>query len=325
MLLPAHDFIKPASLKEGLEALNGAEGDVKLLSGGTDVIFNMRCHLMTPDTVIAIKDLPELHGIEELPDGGLRIGGAERLTDLANHKGVQARFPALAAACQSVASLHVRNMGTLAGNICLDTRCWYTNQTDSWRAAKEPCLKTGGTICHVIKSSDICVAINNADTPPALIALDARVTLAKVDVEREVALADYFQEDGIDHTVREPGEILTSITVPPTQDRVVYMKETPRKGMDFAYGSIAARAYGKGESPSKVTVILGSFGIAPISLKRPVEIVEQKGLGDDAILEAVDSTRDELGALTNLYSPASYKRDLAKVLVKRALTQLREM
>ena len=138
-------------------------------------------------------------------------------------------------------------------------------------------------------------------------------------------MARYFQEDGIDHTVREPGEILTTVTIPATKDRVVYMKETPRKGMDFAYGSVAARADGKGESASNVKLILGSFGIAPISLKRPVEIVEQKGLGDDAIQEAVDSTRDELGALTNLYSPASYKRDLAKVLVKRALVKLREM
>ncbi len=325
MLLPAHDFVKPTSLKEGLEALQSADGEIKLLSGGTDVIFNMRCHLMTPDTVIAIKDLPELHGIEELPDGGLRIGGAERLTDLANHSTIQERFPALADACRSVASLHVRNMGTLAGNICLDTRCWYTNQTDSWRAAKEPCLKTGGTICHVIKSSDICVAINNADTPPALIALDASVTLAKAGGEREVALADYFREDGIDHTVREPDEILTAITVPPAKDRVVYMKETPRKGMDFAYGSVAARADGQGEKASTVKIILGSFGIAPISLVKPAQIAAQKGLSDDVIAEAVESTREELGALTNLYSPASYKRDLAKVLVKRALTQLREM
>jgi len=280
---------------------------------------------MTPDTLVAVKDLPELQGLEELPDGGVRIGGAERLTDLANNPMIQERFPVLAASCRSVASLHVRNMGTLAGNICLDTRCWYTNQTDSWRSAKGPCLKTGGAICHVIKSSNICVAINNADTPPALIALDARVTLVKTGGERDVALADYYTDDGIDHTVREPGEILTSVTVPATKDRLVYMKETPRKGMDFAYGCVAARADGQGERVSKAKIILGSLGIAPISLKKPVEVVERKGLGDDAIQEAVDSTRAELGALTNLYSPASYKRDLAKVLVKRALIQLREM
>ncbi len=325
MLLPAHEFIKPTTLKEGLEALQNANGEVKLMSGGTDVIFNMRCHLMTPDTLIAIKDLPELHGIKELPGGGLQIGSGERLADLADHTLIQERFPALSESCRSVASLHVRNIGTLGGNICLDTRCWYTNQTDSWRAAKEPCLKTGGTICHVIKGSNICVAINNADTLPALIALDARVTLAKAGSERDVALAEYYRQDGIEHTVRNPSEILTAITIPETKDRIVYMKEAPRKGMDFAYGSVAARADGQGESTDNVKIILGSFGVAPINLVKPVQIVEQKGLTGDAIREAVDSTRDELGALTNLYSPASYKRDLAKVLVKRALTQLRGM
>ncbi len=324
MLLPAHEFVKPGTLKEGLEALKKANGSAKLLAGGTDVIFNMRCGLMTPDIVISIKDLPELNVVEELADGTLRIGGGCRLTDLVVDPLIVKRHPMLSKAIRAVGSVHVRNMGTLGGNLCLDTRCWYTNQTDTWRAAKEPCLKTGGDICHVIKSSDICVALNNADTPPALIALDASVTLASVSGEREVPLGEFYCGDGIDHTVRRPDEILTMVTIPPTDDRTVFRKETPRKGIDFSYCTIAGRADGKGETVSSVKLVLGSISMKPITLVRASEIVEQAGLTDAAIEKAVESTRDELGALSNLYSPAAYKRELAKVLVKRALVWLRE-
>ena len=325
MLLPSHEFVKPGTLNEGLDALKNAEGSAKLLAGGTDIIFNMRCGLMKPEILISIKDLPELNGVEELPDGSLRIGGGCRLTDLVVHPLVKGRYPALSQAIRAVGSQHVRNMGTLGGNLCLETRCWYTNQTETWRAAKEPCLKTGGNVCHVIKSSDICVALNNADTPPALIALDAQITLAKAGGKREIALADFYRDDGIDHTVREADEILTTVTVPPTNDRIVFIKETPRKGIDFSYGAIAARADGQGEDVSFVKIVMGSLGMAPITLAKPTEIVQKEGLTDDAINRAVESMREELGALTNLYSPASYKRELAKVLVKRALTQIREM
>jgi len=114
------------------------------------------------------------------------------------------------------------------------------------------------------------------------------------------------------------------VTIPPTDDRTVFRKETPRKGIDFSYCTIAGRADGKGETVSSVKLVLGSISMKPITLVRASEIVEQAGLTDAAIEKAVESTRDELGALSNLYSPAAYKRELAKVLVKRALVWLRK-
>ncbi len=325
MLLPEHDFVKPATLAEGLAVLRDAPGDVRLLGGGTDVVFNMRCRLLTPDTLLSLKDLPELQGIAVLPDGSLQLGAACRLTDLVAATVLTERYPALVKAFRAVASRHVRNLATLGGNLCLDTRCWFTNQTKEWRDAKGPCLKTGKDVCHAIAGAPVCVALNNADSPPALIALNATVTLASSRGERRMLLQDFYLEDGIRHTTREPDEILTSVTIPPTTDRLVFLKETARQGMDFSYGAIAVRADGSGATASRLRIVLGSLTTAPRLLAGAAERLAVLGLGDDGLDAACATLRDELGPLTNLYSPAAYKRELARILLRKAVLELREM
>ena len=313
MLLPVHDFVKPSTLTECLAAMQSASGEVKLIGGGTDVIFNMRGRLFRPDVLLSVKDLSELQFVETLADGAIRIGAGCRLTDLERHPLV-AEFPGLVAALRAVASRHIRNMATLGGNLCLDSRCWYTNQTAEWRAAKGPCLKTGVDVCFAIPASKICVALNASDVAPALIALDAVATLQSADGSREVALAEYYTDDGIAHTVRRPDEIMTAVTVPACVGPMVYIKETARKGNDFAYGTIAAR---------RERMVLGSLTTKPCLLRKPVEIIAESGLTDEAIDAAAAATREELGALTNLYTPAAYKRALATELVRQALLKLR--
>ncbi len=294
---------------------------MKLLAGGTDVVFNMRGRLFQPDVLLSIKDLTELQRVEQLPDGSLRLGAGCRLTDLERHEPV-GRYPALVGACGSVASRHVRNMATLGGNLCLDTRCWYVNQTAQWREAKGHCLKTGVNVCHAIKSSDICVALNASDIAPVLIALDAVVTLECAGGSRDMPLAEFYTADGVAHTVRGADEIMTWVLVPPCNDRVAFFKETARKGNDFSYGVIAARADGSGEAVSRAKLVIGCMTTRPLVLSKPAAIVAEQGLTEAAIDAAVATTRDELGPLTNLYTPAAYKGTLARTLVRRALTEL---
>jgi 4-hydroxybenzoyl-CoA reductase subunit beta len=325
MLLPPHDFQKPASLAEGLKLLAANTEAIKLTAGGTDVIFNMRGKLFQPEVLLSIKDIPELKGVTLLDDGALRIGAGNRLTDLEQDTLIVTHLPALVPALRAVASRHVRNMATLGGNLCLDTRCWYTNQTAEWRKAKGPCLKTGVDACHAIPGSDICVALNASDTAPMLIALDAVVTLQSATGTRDVPLQDFYTSDGIAHTVREANEIMIAITVPACGDRTVYIKETARKGNDFSYGVIAARASGRGEQATDVRLIIGSLGTQPIVLDAPARIAAEQGLSDEGIAAAVAATRDELGALTNLYTPAVYKSKLGRMLVQQALEGLREL
>jgi len=325
MLLPPHDFRKPASLAEGLELLAANTTGTKLAAGGTDVTFNMRGKLFQPDVLLSIRDLPELKGVTLLEDGALRIGAGNRLTDLERDPLVVEHLPALVPALRAVASRHVRNMATLGGNLCLDTRCWYTNQTAEWRQAKGGCLKTNVDVCHAIKSSDICVALNASDTAPMLIALDASVTLQSAAGTREVALTDFYTSDGIEHTVRASNEIMIAVTVPPCNDRTVYLKEAARKGNDFSYGVIAARAAGHGEHATDVRLVIGSLGTQPIVLDAPATIAAEQGLSDPSIAAAVAATREELGVLTNLYTPAIYKSKLGRMLVRLALEGLREL
>jgi 4-hydroxybenzoyl-CoA reductase subunit beta len=324
MLLPPHEFVKPASLAECLQHLRAEKGAVKLLAGGTDVIFNMRGRLFQPDVLLSLRELPELQAVSELPDGGLALGAGCRLTDLETHPLVQ-NYPGLVSGLRAVASRHVRNMGTLGGNLNLDTRCWYTNQTAEWREAKGPCLKTGEPVCHAIKSSAICVALNASDTAPALLALEAAVVLASVDGERTVALADFYTDDGVDHTVRRADEIMVRVLLPAPSGRMVYLKETARKGNDFAYATIAVNADGKGESCSRMNIVLGSLTTQPVFLPEAVGVLLQEGLSDAAIAAACNKVRDELGVLTNLYTPATYKGRIARALVKEALLKLRSM
>jgi 4-hydroxybenzoyl-CoA reductase subunit beta len=330
MLLPEHTYHKPDTLDECLEMLGAlaseaADADkLRVLAGGTDVIFNMRLRFFEPDNVISIRSIPELQQVEEIDGGGLRIGAACRLVDLADNPLIQDRYPALKQAIDAVASVHIRNIGTLGGNICLETRCWFTNNSDDWRKGREGCFKTDREQCHVIPSSELCHAINNADSPLALIVLNAVLTIQSASGSRELPIAEFYNPDGMDHMALKPGEIVTHITIPPCEDRSVFIKFTPRKGMDFSIGAVAVRASGAGEQSEHVSIVIGSVSSSPILLYKAAAVIEGQGLGDVAIGLAVDSIREELGELTNLYGKATYKKQIAKTLVKRALVAIRE-
>ncbi len=164
MQLPRFEYLRPETLGEGLSALRKYGNEAVVLAGGTDLLINMKFRLMTPKVVISLGALPELCEVAEQSDGSLCIGSACTLTDLAAHPLVAARYPALRDGIHEVGSRHVRNTATLGGNLCLDTRCWYVNQTETWRASREGCLKTGTDRCHAIKSATRCHAISSSDT-----------------------------------------------------------------------------------------------------------------------------------------------------------------
>ena len=324
MLLPDHQYIRAESLADCLRRMQENGERAQLVGGGTDVIFNMRLKLFRPDVAVSVRGLEELSEIEELDDGGLRIGAACRLADLSRDERISERYPAFKESIDAVASTHIRNMATLGGNICLKTRCWYTNNSEPWREGLEGCFKTDNEHCHVIKSSTKCHAINNADTPVALIMLGATLTIQNADGIRELPIAEFYRDDGIEHVDLRPDEIVTHVTLPPVTDRTIFIKIAPRKGMDFSLCAVAARADGGGEKASHVSIVLGSLSTAPVILDQPARIVIDAGLTDDAIEQAVLAVRDELGELTNLFGRAAYKKHLANVLVRRALLALRE-
>jgi len=326
MRLPRFEFIKPVSLEEGLALLEQYGSKAKVLAGGTDLLVNMKYGVVRPGTVLGIKAVPELCSISPDMNGNTEIGAGVTLTDLASNSLIAEKFPAFHGAVRSVASKHIRNMASIGGNICLDTRCWYFNQSKLWRDARELCHRTGGKVCHAIKGSTRCHAINSSDTAPALIALDAKIAVMKKGQKRLIPAREFYRDDGIRHTILEPGEMVTSIQLPEGNgsSQSIFIKVSTRKGIDFATGSIAAAVSVNGKGLSGVRLVVGSIASAPVLLEKTAQLIIESGLTEKSIEKATETARSELGTLTNLFTTAGYKRHLTEVLVRRALSEIKE-
>jgi 4-hydroxybenzoyl-CoA reductase subunit beta len=321
--LPPFEYHRPASLDEALATLDRIGSSAAVLGGGTDLLINLKLRLETAGTLLSVRELPELAGVSVDAAGTLRIGAGERLTDLATHPLILARHPGLAQAIRAVGSQHVRNMATLGGNLCLPTRCWYTNQSENWRGSQIPCWKTEGQVCHVIKTAPNCRAIHSADSVPALIALDARVLLRSSQGERELRLADFYRDDGIENNALAPGELITAVLVPPVRARSVFVKAAARTGLDYGYATLAGALTGSNRAPKSLVLVAGSVGTVPLVLHNSAQIVLAQGLTEAGIEAAADAAREDLGELTNLFTPPGYKKRLVRGLVRRVLHELR--
>ena len=321
MRLPHFEYVKPATLEEGLKVLHQSGNKARILAGGTDLLVNMKYRVVRPEIVMGIKSLPELCTVSSGSNGSVTIGSCVTLTDLAKNSLIAENYPALKLATTSIASKHIRNMGTIGGNVCLTTRCWYYNQSKLWRDGREVCHKAGGTVCHAIKGSTRCHAINNSDTIPVLIVLNATMVLKKKGSERLIPSKEFFRDDGIRYTVLEPDEILTALLLPESSgdSYITFIKVCSRKGLDFAWGSIAASVTGSNGKCTQASLVLSSIASAPLVLKKTSQVIIEGGLSEQSIEKAVETARSELGILTNLFTSAGYKRDLSQVLVKRAL------
>ncbi len=324
MQLPQFEYIRPKSLAEGLQTLAEHGDNIAVMSGGSDLLINMKFRLDAPAYLISLNGLDELKQVEETDDGGLRIGAGCVLTDLVENALISERYPALCDAIRSVGSRHVRNMGTIGGNICLDTRCWYTNQSETWRETRSGCFKTDNELCHVIKTATKCHALSSTDSGPMLIAMDASVVLTSVDGERTVPMCEFYCDDGIDHTVLKPGEVLTALLLKPPVGRAVFAKLSQREGLDFAAGAFAAAMTGSNEKPESVSLVMGSIAPEPRVMEKAQQILMESGFSDEAIEEAAGGFRSALSEVTNLFTPSGYKRRLIRALIKDALIELRD-
>jgi 4-hydroxybenzoyl-CoA reductase subunit beta len=211
--LPPFRYHRPETVDEAVGLLAEFGPAALPVSGGTDLIPNMKHRLFTPEHLVALKGVGEMRGIRR-EGGWLVIGAAETLTSVAADSLVREQLPALAVAAGHVAGPQLRNAGTLGGNVSLDTRCTYYNQTEFWREALGYCLKKDGDVCHVTRVGKKCVAAHSADTPPVLMTVDARVELAGPGCRRFVPIREFFVADGIWNSQREPDEIITRILVP---------------------------------------------------------------------------------------------------------------
>jgi 4-hydroxybenzoyl-CoA reductase subunit beta len=327
--LPRFTYHRPTTVEEAVHLLAEHGTDAMPISGGTDLIPNMKHRLFTPSHLVALKGIAELSGIRIAPDGALEIGAAETLTAVAESDLVRAELPALARAAAHIAGPQHRNAGTLGGNLCLDTRCTYYNQTEFWREALGYCLKKEGTVCHVTKVGAKCVAAHSADTPPVLMTVDAEVRIQGVDGVRTVAVQDFFVADGIRNSVREPGEILTTIRVPPDRLRSAgvrtgYAKLRERESIDFPLLTVAVS--GQFDDEERVTALAGvvtGLGSRPKSLTRWEELALGRSLDNEVVHALSARAHQQCSPLENQIVDPEWRKAMVPVMVKRALGDLR--
>jgi 4-hydroxybenzoyl-CoA reductase subunit beta len=300
-------------------------GNAMYIAGGTDLVPNMKHRLFEPGHLVALKGIVSLKGIHE-EDGMLRIGAAETLASIASDLTVRSHFPALAEAAAHVAGPQLRNAGTIGGNVCLDTRCTYYNQTAFWRQALGYCLKKDGDVCHVTKVGRKCVAAHSADTPPVLITLDATVALMGPNGSRQVPIRDFFVADGIANTRREPDEIVTHVLIPleSASRRQAYTKLRHRRSIDFPLLTIAVTADCEPDGTVRsIDGVVTSLGSRPRLLTGWEEAAVGRVLDDEVIEELAVRAHRQCHPLENLIVDPDWRRAMVPVYVRRALEGVR--
>jgi 4-hydroxybenzoyl-CoA reductase subunit beta len=323
--LPPHRYHRPTTVDDAVELLATHAGDVLPVAGGTDLMPNMKHRLFEPGHLVALKGIAELKGIRE-EDGWLRIGAAETLTSVASTALVRERFPSLADAAGHVAGPQLRNMGTLGGNLCLDTRCTYYNQTAFWRGALGHCLKKDGTVCHVTQVGKKCVAAHSADTPPVLMTLDATVALVGVEGSREIPVRDFFLTDGIANTRRKPGEIVTEVRIPlaSAKLRAAYAKLRQRKSIDFPLLTVAVAADMEDDGTVRsITGVVTGLGARPRALTGWQEAAAGRTLDDEVMADLAERAFKQCHPLENIIVDTEWRHAMVPVYVRRALERIR--
>jgi 4-hydroxybenzoyl-CoA reductase subunit beta len=285
----------------------------------------MKRRQFEPRVLVGLRALEGGRDIERRADGGLSIGGLATLQALERSVFLQTEIPALATAAGLVSSPILRHMGTLGGNLCVDTRCTYYNQTYEWRKAIDFCMKKDGAICWVAPGSPRCWAVSSSDTAPVLIALDATVTLAGPAGDRVLAVKDLYRYDGIDFVTKKREEILTAIHVPaPNGVRAVYRKLRRRGSIDFPIlGVAAAIATAKDGTVQKARIVLTAVESAPVEAEKAEAHLVGKKLTYDVIEEAAALAYRPAKPLDNTDLTYPYRKKMAKIEVARALRELR--
>jgi 4-hydroxybenzoyl-CoA reductase subunit beta len=275
--------------------------------------------LLTPEYLLNLKRI----GLDFIAENqeGLRIGALTRLTTLIKSPLVRQRFPILAQAASCVAAPPLRNMATLGGNLCLNTRCFFYNQSQFWRQARPLCFKTGGEMCHAVRGGDYCYSVYQGDLAPVLIALEARVKLARKGSERVIPLLDLYTGQGEEPIGLEAGEILTEVEIPtPTAPwRGDYQKLRYRGAMDFPLVGVAAVLHWNGENCAGAQVVLTAVASAPVVVEEASKLLEGQKPDEQAIAEAAEAAYKVAHPLANVGSTPLYRRKMVRVLTKRAL------
>ena len=322
MRLPWFDYRAPRTVAEAARILAGEGPGAMLIAGGTDLLPNMKRRHQTPKVLVSLRGIEELR--KSGNGSGLTLGSALTLAEIAGNDKIKAGSTALYQAAAQVATAQLRNMGTLGGNLCLDTRCTYYNQNYEWREAIGFCLKKDGDVCWVATASKRCVAVSSTDTAPALLALGASIKLVSSTGERDLKLEDLYRNDGIDYLSRKPGEILTEVSIPRSGFKSTYWKLRRRGTFDFPILGVAAAARISGDGTvEEIRIALGAAASRPFLVDKVNDKVKGKKLTDEIIAEVSSVVASRAKPMDNTDMDLYWRKEVADDFTGYALRELR--
>jgi len=326
MRLPLFRYMAPKTAHEAAAILaDHAPGEAMVMAGGTDLLPNMKRRQQTPKIVVSLAHVDELRHATN--GSGMVLGAGLTLTQLSADPRIKAHYAGLYQAASQIATPHLRNMGTLGGNVCLDTRCNYYDQNYEWRQAIGFCMKKEGTTCWVAPSSDHCLAVSSTDTAPMLMALGANVTLvSKKDGPRELSLSDLYRNDGMLYLTRRPDEVLTHVLLPPAAGwSSVYWKLRRRGSFDFPVLSVAAAVkLGPKGVVEEARLVLGAVASRPMEAKDAGSLLVGKSLKDDTVIAAAaDAAFAHAKPMDNTDFVLHWRKRVVREFVSYALRELR--
>lgn len=323
--LPPFEYLAPCNLDEAVEMIDRYGREAMLVAGGTDVYPGMKRRLFEPKKLVGLRSIQELHSFKA--NGSLTLGAGLTLTQVTGHPEIVSRYPALVTAAGLVSTPQLRNMGTIGGNLCVDTRCTYYNQSESWRQALTYCMKKDGHTCWVAPSSPRCWAVSSSDTAPILIALGASVRLVGPKGERTIPLQSLYNNDGIEHLSKAPDEILADITIPNANGvKMAYHKLRRRGSFDFPIvGVAAAIRQAEDGTCTEANIVLGAVASYPIKATDAERMLVGQKLNNELIEEAAQIAFKPAKPLDNTDMSHSYRKQMVRVYVKRALKEVAEI
>jgi len=324
MRLPKFDYRVPRSIPDAVKMIGDAGSEAMFVAGGTDLYPNMKRRQQTPKTVISVTRLLELHQISGDANSGLVIGSSVSLTKLCEHPIINRDYGFVADAARLISTPILRNMGTIGGNLLLDTRCNYYDQNYEWRKGVNFCMKKDGEICWVAPSSPKCWAVQSSDLAPVMVALGARVKLVSGSGERMLDAAALYNNDGIQYLRKRPDELLTEIHLPPRNGlRAVYKKLRRRGSFDFPVLGVAAALKVDDDGIVRdAKLVLGGVAPAPIEVREAEEAIIGGKLEEERIGTAAEACYLKARPLDNTDFVMNWRKQMARPFVRRALEEL---
>ncbi len=325
MRLPKFRYYAPQTVTEAAAILHAEGPQAMVVAGGTDLYPNMKRRHQMPTTLVGLRKIGRLRGVKGSAARGLWIGPGTTLTDLEESALLRRHYPGLFQAIHSISTPILRNMGTIGGNICLDTRCNYYDQNYEWRRAINFCMKCDGDICWVAPKSKICLAVSSSDTAPVLCAYGARFHLASKKGERTIEAKDLYKRDGIHYLTKRPDEILTGITLPPAaRFRSAYRKLRRREAFDFPVLGVAVCVRFDGAVVGDARLWLGAVSMAPVEAKDAQAALTGRPLTNETIEEAARLAYPLAKPVDNTDFALRWRKEMTRHFVKEVLREIRQ-